>query len=244
MVGPEGVKVFCVFCAENRINELKSGRRGSRKGRSFAETVQKSLEMEMAGAKKRLERESEAVKEEVEKVKEVVRVGVKRTWIEAVRKKRVMVFGLMRKEGKTDEDRIGEGLQVLKKSPKEKRANSLPWKPVDQESALAFIDGKNFAFGGYPASKSVKSINLKESNSEWKNEGDMLHALERPLVVQFANKVYAFGGSDEEVTQEFDPALNEWRMRRQMPGRCYYGAVVALGDKIHVQKISPEVIRS
>ncbi|ELT98692.1 hypothetical protein CAPTEDRAFT_213938 [Capitella teleta] len=67
----------------------------------------------MEGVKKRIEKESEAVREEVEKVKEVVRVEVKRTSIEETRKKRVMVFGLKKKEGRTDEEMIGDMLQVL-----------------------------------------------------------------------------------------------------------------------------------
>ncbi|ELU14480.1 hypothetical protein CAPTEDRAFT_185205 [Capitella teleta] len=67
----------------------------------------------MEGAKKRIEKESEAVREEVEKVKKVVRVEVKRTSIEEVRKKRVVVFGLKKKEGRTDEEMIGDMLQVL-----------------------------------------------------------------------------------------------------------------------------------
>ncbi|ELU15778.1 hypothetical protein CAPTEDRAFT_218533, partial [Capitella teleta] len=67
----------------------------------------------MEGAKKRIEKESEAVREEVKKVKEIVRVEVKRTSIEEVRKKRVMVFGLKKKEGRTDEEMIGDMLQVL-----------------------------------------------------------------------------------------------------------------------------------
>uniref|UniRef100_X1ZKS3 BTB domain-containing protein n=2 Tax=Capitella teleta TaxID=283909 RepID=X1ZKS3_CAPTE len=119
--------------------------------------------------------------------------------------------------------------------PKLKRVTSFPWKPVNQYSALAFIDGKIFAFGDAPASKSVKSINLQELNPEWKSEQEMLHAVDMPLIVQFANKVYAFGGYQTTVvTQEFDPALNEWRMRSQMPGPCYWGCAVALGDKIYV----------
>ncbi|ELU16040.1 hypothetical protein CAPTEDRAFT_199829 [Capitella teleta] len=94
--------------------EVKSGEeKGKEEVRSFAETVQRSLEREMEGAKKRIEKESEAVREEVEKVKEVVRVEVKRTSIEEVRKKRVMVFGLKKKEGRTDEEMIGDMLQVL-----------------------------------------------------------------------------------------------------------------------------------
>jgi hypothetical protein len=117
--------------------------------------------------------------------------------------------------------------------PKLKRVTLFPWIPVNQFSALAFIDGKIFAFGDDPASKSVKSINLQESNPEWKSEQEMLHAVDRPHIVQFANKVYALGGWNK-VTQEFDPALNEWRMRSQMPGCCCYGAAVALGDKIYV----------
>ncbi|ELU15583.1 hypothetical protein CAPTEDRAFT_189446, partial [Capitella teleta] len=173
------------------------------------------------------------------------------------------------------------GLYLINKNdcyfvePKLKRVTPFPWKPVDQDSALAFIDGKIFAFGRTSAensesgisverlaskfsfgssvspkstfgsetcisierrleSKLVESLNLEELNPEWKSEQKMLHAVVRPHIVQFSNKVYAFGGSNEKVTQEFDPALNEWRMRRQMPGRCYYGAVVALGDKIYV----------
>ncbi|ELU03908.1 hypothetical protein CAPTEDRAFT_195261 [Capitella teleta] len=118
--------------------------------------------------------------------------------------------------------------------PKLKRVTSFPWKPVNKYSALAFIDGKIFAFGGNRASKSVKSINLQESNPEWKSEQEMLHAVDRPHIVQIANKVYAFDGWRTTVTQEFDPASNEWRMRSQMPGDCYYGAAVALGDKIYV----------
>ncbi|ELU00031.1 hypothetical protein CAPTEDRAFT_191760 [Capitella teleta] len=118
--------------------------------------------------------------------------------------------------------------------PKLKRATPVSWKPVNQYSALAFIDGKIFAFGDYPASKSVKSINLQELNPEWKSEQEMLHEVIRPSIVQFANKVYAFSGWKTRVTQEFDPALNEWRMRSQMPGDCYGGAAVALGDKIYV----------
>ncbi|ELU02306.1 hypothetical protein CAPTEDRAFT_64789, partial [Capitella teleta] len=115
------------------------------------------------------------------------------------------------------------------------RVTTLPWRPVDLDgSTLAFIDGKIFAFGGGPPSKSVKSINLKESNPEWKSEQEMLQAEKNPLIVQFADKVYAFGGWGTKVTQEFDPALNEWRMRSQMPGRCYGGSTVALGDKIYV----------
>ncbi|ELU11649.1 hypothetical protein CAPTEDRAFT_64689, partial [Capitella teleta] len=90
-----------------------------------------------------------------------------------------------------------------------------------------------FAFGGDPASKSVKSINLKESNPEWKSEQEMLHELVDPLIVQFASKVYAFGRWNTMVTQEFDPALNKWRMRSQMPG-CCCGSAVALGDNIYV----------
>ncbi|ELT88382.1 hypothetical protein CAPTEDRAFT_195668 [Capitella teleta] len=116
---------FCGICAGNKIRELegkvkvleeevKSGEeKGKEEVRSFAETVQKSLEREMEGAKKRIEKESEAVREEVEKVKEVVKVEVKRTSIEEVRKKRVMVFGLKKKEGRTDEEMIGDMLQVL-----------------------------------------------------------------------------------------------------------------------------------
>ncbi|ELT96043.1 hypothetical protein CAPTEDRAFT_34879, partial [Capitella teleta] len=46
------------------------------------------------------------------------------------------------------------------------------------------------------------------------------------------------------VTQEFDPASNEWRMRSQMPGYCYYGAAVALGDKIYVVGGSEKVCYS
>ncbi|ELU15554.1 hypothetical protein CAPTEDRAFT_189418 [Capitella teleta] len=182
------------------------------------------------------------------------------------------------------------GLYLINKNdcyfvePKLKRVTPFPWKPVDQDSALAFIDGKIFAFGRTSAensesgisverptsifstakpasgfsfgssvspkstfgngaghsierrleSKLVESLNLEESNPEWKSEQKMLHAVVRPHIVQFSNKVYAFGGSNKKVTQEFDPALNEWRMRRQMPGHCYYGAVVALGDKIYV----------
>jgi N-acetylneuraminic acid mutarotase len=61
----------------------------------------------------------------------------------------------------------------------------------------------------------------------------MLNAECNPLVVQFANKVYAFGGWRTRVTQEFDPTLNKWRMRSQMPG-CCCGSAVALGDKIYV----------
>ncbi|ELU02308.1 hypothetical protein CAPTEDRAFT_209471 [Capitella teleta] len=91
-----------------------------------------------------------------------------------------------------------------------------------------------FYGGGNPASKSVKSINLKESNPEWKSEQEMLQAEQYPLIVQFADKVYAFGRWGTSVTQEFDPALNEWRMRSQMPGRCCCGSAVALGDKIYV----------
>jgi hypothetical protein len=120
--------------------------------------------------------------------------------------------------------------------PKLKRMTTLPWRPVDLHgSTLAFIDGKIFAFGGLDESNSIKSINLKESNPEWKSEQEMLHAEDHPLIVQFANKVYAFGGGwGTKVTQEFDPALNEWRMRSQMPGLFYYGAAAALGDKIYV----------
>ncbi|ELU02329.1 hypothetical protein CAPTEDRAFT_209492 [Capitella teleta] len=83
-------------------------------------------------------------------------------------------------------------------------------------------------------SKSVQSINLKESNPEWKSEQEMLHEVLNPLIIQFANKVYAFGGWETRVTQEFDPALNEWRMYSQMPWCCYGGSTVALGDKIYV----------
>ncbi|ELT97947.1 hypothetical protein CAPTEDRAFT_63547, partial [Capitella teleta] len=121
------------------------------------------------------------------------------------------------------------------------RLTTLPWKPADKWSTLAFIDGKIFAFGGLPESKSVKSFNLKKSNPEWKSEQEMLNAECNPLVVQFANKVYAFGAFgafggrwSTKVTQEFDPALNEWRMRRQMPGHCFGGSAVALCDKIYV----------
>ncbi|ELT87126.1 hypothetical protein CAPTEDRAFT_189080, partial [Capitella teleta] len=114
------------------------------------------------------------------------------------------------------------------------RVTTLPWRPVYLDgSTLVFIDGKIFAFGGDPASKSVKSINLKESNPEWKSEQEMLHELVDPLIVQFASKVYAFGRWNTMVTQEFDPALNKWRMRSQMPG-CCCGSAVALGDNIYV----------
>ncbi|ELT90855.1 hypothetical protein CAPTEDRAFT_226967 [Capitella teleta] len=128
-----------------------------------------------------------------------------------------------------------------------RRVTPLPWKPVDLDSTLAFINGRIFAFGGWPASKSVKSINLKESNPEWKSEQDMLSGEYKPLIVQFANKVYAFGGWRTRVTQEFDPASNEWRMRSEMPWISYGTAVafgnvavalddaaVALGDKIYI----------
>ncbi|ELU16286.1 hypothetical protein CAPTEDRAFT_216593 [Capitella teleta] len=118
--------------------------------------------------------------------------------------------------------------------PKLKRVTTLPWKPADPNSTLAFIDGKIFAFGGDPASKSVKSINLKESNPEWKSEQEMLHELVDPLIVQFASKVYAFGRWNTMVTQEFDPALNKWRMYSQMPSCCDGASAVALGDKIYV----------
>uniref|UniRef100_X2B7Z4 BACK domain-containing protein n=1 Tax=Capitella teleta TaxID=283909 RepID=X2B7Z4_CAPTE len=132
------------------------------------------------------------------------------------------------------------GLYLIEKSncyfvePKLKRLTTLPWKPADKWSTLAFIDGKIFAFGGGPASKSVKSINLKESNPKWKSEQEMLHEVFNPIIVQFANKVYAYRcGWGTSVTQEFDPALNEWRMRSQIPG-CCCGSAVALGDKIYV----------
>ncbi|ELT89327.1 hypothetical protein CAPTEDRAFT_159913 [Capitella teleta] len=110
----------------------------------------------------------------------------------------------------------------------------LPCNTATFDSALAFIDGKIFAFGGDSAPKSVKSINLKESNPEWKFEQEMLSGLHRPPIVQFANKVYAFGGWNMRLAQEFDPALNEWRMRSEMPGLFNDGAAVAFGDKIYV----------
>jgi hypothetical protein len=114
--------------------EVKSGEeKGKEEVRSFAETVQRSLEREMEGAKKRIEKESEAVREEVEKVKEVVRVEVKRTSIEEVRKKRVMVFGLKKKEGRTDEEMIGDMLQVLGRKEecmREKEGESSGTRPV------------------------------------------------------------------------------------------------------------------
>ncbi|ELT88160.1 hypothetical protein CAPTEDRAFT_64348, partial [Capitella teleta] len=78
----------------------------------------------------------------------------------------------------------------------------------------------------------------------WKSEQEMLHAVDRPHIVQFANKVYALGRWKTTVTQEFDPALNEWRMRSQMPGGCYDGAAVALGDKIYVVGGSEKVCYS
>ncbi|ELT96265.1 hypothetical protein CAPTEDRAFT_209778, partial [Capitella teleta] len=63
--------------------EVKSGEeKGKDDVRSFAETVQRSLEREMEGAEKRIEKASEAVREEVDKVKDAVRVEVKRTSIE------------------------------------------------------------------------------------------------------------------------------------------------------------------
>ncbi|ELU13739.1 hypothetical protein CAPTEDRAFT_98406 [Capitella teleta] len=110
----------------------------------------------------------------------------------------------------------------------------MPCKTAKFDRSLAFIDGKIFAFGGDPASKSVKSINLKESNPEWKSEQEMLHEVLNPLIVQFANKVYAFDSWITMVTQEFDPALKEWRMRSEIPGDCFGGSAVALGDKIYV----------
>ncbi|ELT95379.1 hypothetical protein CAPTEDRAFT_99345 [Capitella teleta] len=80
----------------------------------------------------------------------------------------------------------------------------------------------------------VENEDVFHFNCEWKSEQEMLCGVHRPHIVQFANKVYAFGGWKTRVTQEFDPALNEWRMRSQMPGRCCYGAAVAFGDKIYV----------
>ncbi|ELU07031.1 hypothetical protein CAPTEDRAFT_177060 [Capitella teleta] len=79
----------------------------------------------------------------------------------------------------------------------------------------------------------VSCDRLNAENEDVVFEAVVHWAEKNPLIVQFANKVYAFGGLVTRVTQEFDPALNEWRMRSRMPGGCY-GSAVALGDKIYV----------
>jgi hypothetical protein len=55
------------------------------------------------------------VRGEVEKVKEVVRVEIKRTSKEGEKEEGygLMVYGLQKKEGRTNEEIIGDVLQVL-----------------------------------------------------------------------------------------------------------------------------------
>ncbi|ELU09276.1 hypothetical protein CAPTEDRAFT_192496 [Capitella teleta] len=115
----------------------------------------------------------------------------------------------------------------------ERRSTLVSWKPVNAKSTLANINGKIFAFGDDPASKTVKSFNPREANPEWNPEPDMVSPVDKPQIVQFAKKVCALGGCWSKVTQEFDPALGEWRLRSEMPGHCYYGTAVVLDDKIY-----------
>ncbi|ELU18016.1 hypothetical protein CAPTEDRAFT_111094 [Capitella teleta] len=98
-----------------------------------------------------------------------------------------------------------------------------------------------FAVGGRD-SNNGKHCSMVESFDEnqnkWRPEPSLIHAVSKPYLVHFGTEVYALGGVDANgpslATQEFDPVVGTWQLKKDMPGVCQSGAAVSLNDKIFV----------
>ena len=108
--------------------------------------------------------------------------------------------------------------------------------PKCRDYTLFFVHEKLFAFGGGTC---VQSVKVNGGDTEWKPEAPMLHLLRRPYVANYLDKLYVFGErwsgeGSSQVTMEYDPVWNEWKMCSEMPGVCVGGAVVALNHRIYL----------
>ena len=118
-------------------------------------------------------------------------------------------------------------------------------RPSCRYSRCFFSNGKIFIFGGFEESlTSVQSLNVNDSQPEWKSEAPMPHPLQDPSVSTFGNKLYIFDGKSSRKALEYDPAWNEWKVLREMPEKSQFEATVAMNEKIYIVGGTPGVCMS
>ena len=84
---------------------------------------------------------------------------------------------------------------------------------------------------------SVECFNVKRR--QWSAMPDLLRAVTAAMVVTYGNKVFVFGGRDEQgvdlcCTQVQDTTRGQWSTRSDSPKVCSLGAAVTLNDVIYV----------
>ena len=133
----------------------------------------------------------------------------------------------------------------------------MPWKACPgtsytESTTFLFFNGKIWALGGRDkieyVSSAVHSLDVSEQDPDWKAEEPMLHALRKPLAINFANKLYVFGGIHygdySHVSMVYDPLLKTWKQLSDRPGVVVDEHAVALNEKIYVFDESEEICSS
>jgi N-acetylneuraminic acid mutarotase len=114
---------------------------------------------------------------------------------------------------------------------------------ANSEYALAELNGKIYAMGGYPSSReTVRTVQVYDIATDSWSYGPMLPAPNNHGMAAAVNgKIYLIGGqltADQEgyvnTVYELDPAVGTWETKTPMPTLRSGGVAVAVGGKIYV----------
>jgi uncharacterized protein (TIGR03437 family) len=113
---------------------------------------------------------------------------------------------------------------------------------ANSEMSVAYLNGKIYVMGGYPASRvTVPTVQVYDIAADaWRLTTPMPVGVNHSMPAVVGGKIYLIGGQTDanvayvNVVQEYDPASETWRQRAPMPTARGGGAATVLDGKIYV----------
>jgi uncharacterized protein (TIGR03437 family) len=122
-----------------------------------------------------------------------------------------------------------------------------PLLEANSEMSVAYLNGKVYVLGGYPASRvTVRTVQVYDiATDTWRLTTQLPVGVNHSMPAVVGGKIYLIGGQTDanaayvNVVQEYDPATETWRMRAPMPTARGGGAATVLDGKIYVAGARP-----